>query len=98
VSVDPQVSGELLAKGLWTRALLSERLGESAAEACQFARRALDAAATEGTKQGLRDLVEGLCAEPPDAPGKENPPGDADAPGTKQEMVAGSSTPASPDH
>jgi tetratricopeptide (TPR) repeat protein len=90
VSVDPQVSGELLAKGLWTRALLSERLGESAAEACQFARRALDAAATEGTKQGLRALVEGLCAEPP---GKENPPGDAHAAETKQEIVVGSSTP-----
>jgi hypothetical protein len=45
VSVDPQVSDELLAKGLWTRALLSERLGEPGGKAFQFDRRALDAAA-----------------------------------------------------
>lgn len=48
----PETCGELLAKVLLTRALLSEQVSELRNQACDFARRALAVAATEDTKQG----------------------------------------------
>jgi len=63
----PETCGELLAKLLWTRALLSEQLDELNSEACDFARRALAVAATEETKKGLQSLIAALC------PGPTNP-------------------------
>jgi hypothetical protein len=68
----PQTAGELLAKVLWTRALLAKPLGEPIADACGFARRALNAAITQSSKQGIQALVDELCPDPKATPG--NPP------------------------
>src|SRR5262249_43912821 len=59
--VSPQTAGELLAKVLWSRALLGKPLGESMADGCGFARRALTLAVTQSSKQGIGALVDQLC-------------------------------------
>jgi hypothetical protein len=74
LGANPESCSELLAKVLWTRALLSNALGETAAEACGIARRALAAAATPGTREGLQSLIEALCGKAPAAPEKTEPP------------------------
>ena len=54
---------ELLAKVLWTRALISRRLGEPATEACVYARRAMTFATGEEMKQSLGTLIATVCEE-----------------------------------
>jgi tetratricopeptide (TPR) repeat protein len=55
---NPELHGNLMAKILWTRALVSEASQQPAAEACALARRALAAAYDPALKQSTQQLID----------------------------------------
>ena len=64
---NPELHGNTMAKILWKRALVSEASEAPAAEACAYARRALEAAYDPTIKQSLQQLIDRLCPESPPA-------------------------------
>jgi tetratricopeptide (TPR) repeat protein len=58
---NPELHGNLMAKILWTRVLVSEASKKPAAEACALARRALAAAYDPALKQSIQQLIDRLC-------------------------------------
>jgi hypothetical protein len=59
----PAVHGNLMARILWTGALVFEAAENPDSEPCSRARRALAAAYDPGWKQDIQDLIDRLCRE-----------------------------------
>jgi tetratricopeptide (TPR) repeat protein len=60
---NPELHGNLMAKTLWTRALISEASKRPVAEACALARRAFAAAYDPGVKESIQLLIDRLSSE-----------------------------------
>jgi tetratricopeptide (TPR) repeat protein len=61
---NPALHGNLLARVLWTRALVAEARSEP--EACGFARRGLEAAYDSELKQSIQEVIDRMCSGPAD--------------------------------
>jgi tetratricopeptide (TPR) repeat protein len=70
---NPELHGNLMARILWTRALIEEAAGKTA-EACALARRGLAAAYDPTIKESIQELIDGLCDQlKPDQPPAQHP-------------------------
>jgi hypothetical protein len=60
---NPELLGNIMAKILWTRALVSEAQKNPADAPCALARRALATAYDLGLKQAIQQLIDRLCPQ-----------------------------------